>query len=154
MSKDEIRIITKKGEIITADSPIWRWEISEKIGHSGVNLEDPNVSEVEKEKFVKSIHDIAISYNIEPDELLKAVKIVAKESQHVPWFGCTPGRHTAFVPISKSILEKEKAQKINSDGNKKYKSKDYKGALDDYEEAILKDPTNSVYYSNKANALS
>ncbi|KAE8194128.1 hypothetical protein A4X06_0g1755 [Tilletia controversa] len=53
-----------------------------------------------------------------------------------------------------SEADKAKAEQAKAEGNKAMSSKDYGGAIAAYDEAIEHDPTNPVYYSNRAAAYS
>lgn len=53
-----------------------------------------------------------------------------------------------------SAAEKSQAEELKLNGNALMTSKDYPGAIAAYTSAIALDPTNPVYYSNRAAAYS
>ena len=50
--------------------------------------------------------------------------------------------------------DKAEAEKLKAKGNQFMSSKQYDAAISAYDEAIARDPTNAVYYSNRAAAYS
>lgn len=58
------------------------------------------------------------------------------------------------APKVSSEADKAEAEKLKTTGNQLMSSKQYDGAIDAYTQAISKDPTNAVYYSNRAAAYS
>ena len=57
-------------------------------------------------------------------------------------------------PTGPSEADKAEAEKLKAQGNAKMSSKEYDAAIDLYTQAIAKDGTNAVYYSNRAAAYS
>lgn len=64
----------------------------------------------------------------------------------------TPAQSSA--PKSPSAVDKEAADKHKMEGNRLMTSQQYSGAIDAYTKAIECDPSNAVYYSNRAAAHS
>lgn len=52
------------------------------------------------------------------------------------------------------VIDKAKAEKLKSEGNKLLASKEFNQAVEKYTDAIAADPTNAVYYGNRAAAYS
>lgn len=63
----------------------------------------------------------------------------------------TTGQSAGTAPTD---AQKAEAEKLKAQGNAKMSSKDYDAAIELYTEAIAKDGTNAVYYSNRAAAYS
>lgn len=61
---------------------------------------------------------------------------------------------TSVQPAAPSEADKDEAEKLKAQGNAKMSSKEYDAAIDFYTQAIAKDGTNAVYYSNRAAAYS
>ncbi|KAF2070472.1 hypothetical protein CYY_008213 [Polysphondylium violaceum] len=51
---------------------------------------------------------------------------------------------------SKAVEIKEAAERVKVEGNNKLQSSDFQGALNCYNTAIAYDPTNAIYYANRA----
>ncbi|KAE8224631.1 hypothetical protein CF319_g2515 [Tilletia indica] len=66
----------------------------------------------------------------------------------------TPAPAAALPKKDVSSDDKAKAEDAKAEGNKAMSAKDYGGAIAAYNEAIEHDPTNPVYYSNRAAAYS
>ena len=68
----------------------------------------------------------------------------------------TPSSTSSAPPPPKapSDADKAEAEKLKAKGNQLMSSKQYDDAIDAYTQAIAKDPTNAVYYSNRAAAYS
>jgi small glutamine-rich tetratricopeptide repeat-containing protein alpha len=58
----------------------------------------------------------------------------------------------ASTPITPSAEDKAQAEKFKQSGNTQMSGKNYAQAIDSYTRAIELDPTNPVYYSNRAAA--
>ncbi|KAL9933552.1 hypothetical protein V8E36_007728 [Tilletia maclaganii] len=66
-----------------------------------------------------------------------------------------PSSSASSAPTpSVSAADKAKAETLKAEGNKAMTAKDYGGAIAAYNEAIALDPTNPVYFSNRAAAFS
>lgn len=61
---------------------------------------------------------------------------------------------TPVKPVAPSAEDKAKAEKFKAEGNAQMSAKQYDKAIDAYTKAIAVDPTNPVYYSNRAAAYS
>ncbi|KAK9368652.1 hypothetical protein V1509DRAFT_652909 [Lipomyces kononenkoae] len=61
---------------------------------------------------------------------------------------------TPATPASPSEADKAKAEQLKSDGNRFVAMKDYPAAIEAYTKALTLDPTNKIYYSNRAAAYS
>ncbi|KAK9468779.1 hypothetical protein V1512DRAFT_269613 [Lipomyces arxii] len=60
----------------------------------------------------------------------------------------------AAAPAAPTAADKEKAEVLKGEGNRFVAQRDYKAAIDAYTKAIALDPTNKIYYSNRAAAYS
>ena len=60
----------------------------------------------------------------------------------------------SFVQPEDTKENKAKAEALKAAGNKLVASKQYQEAIAKYDEAIALDPTNAVYYANRAAAYS
>jgi len=65
-----------------------------------------------------------------------------------------PAKTVPSTPKVSSEADKAEAEKLKTTGNQLMSSKEYDGAIGAYTQAITKDPTNAVYYSNRAAAYS
>ncbi|KAK9371533.1 uncharacterized protein V1513DRAFT_422003 [Lipomyces chichibuensis] len=61
---------------------------------------------------------------------------------------------TPAVPADPSEVDKANAEELKSQGNKFVSMKDYPAAIESYTKALALDPTNKIYYSNRAAAYS
>lgn len=82
-------------------------------------------------------------------------KYFEKKRQHL-----TKEEYKTIKKILDKIQKKETdidvdlAEQLKDKGNEEYKSGDYEASLNSYTQAIIYNPHNAVYYSNKAAALS
>jgi len=63
-----------------------------------------------------------------------------------------PNRKIASLDKRALAERKKDAEALKKDGNKKLVQKEYKAAISDYSKAILLDPENAVYFSNRSAA--
>ncbi|KAK9357842.1 hypothetical protein V1504DRAFT_429029 [Lipomyces starkeyi] len=61
---------------------------------------------------------------------------------------------TPAVPAGPSEIDKANAEELKSQGNKFVSMKNYLAAIESYTKALALDPTNKIYYSNRAAAYS
>ncbi|KAK9241357.1 hypothetical protein V1525DRAFT_7818 [Lipomyces kononenkoae] len=61
---------------------------------------------------------------------------------------------TRATPAGPSEADKAKAEQLKSEGNRFVSIKDYPAAIEAYTKALALDPTNKIYYSNRAAAYS
>jgi small glutamine-rich tetratricopeptide repeat-containing protein alpha len=86
--------------------------------------------------------------SIKPATLQTIFDVFLKTKEKV---GSAPGPSSAKTP---SADDKAKAEKFKQSGNSLMSSKKYDQAIESYTQAIALDPTNSVYFSNRAAAHS
>ncbi|KAK9324423.1 hypothetical protein V1517DRAFT_317464 [Lipomyces orientalis] len=60
----------------------------------------------------------------------------------------------ASAPVGPSEADKIKAEELKSEGNKFVAAKNYSAAIESYTKALALDPTNKIFYSNRAAAYS
>lgn len=92
--------------------------------------------------------------SIKPATLQSIFDVFTKTRQKVA--SQAPAASSSAIPTSSGPTAEDKAQaeKAKQTGNAQMSTKDYDGAIESYDRAIALDPTNPVYYSNRAAAYS
>jgi tetratricopeptide (TPR) repeat protein len=68
--------------------------------------------------------------------------------------GTQAGSSEASSSKTPSAADKEQAEKFKKDGNSLMSAKNFDAAIEAYNKAVALDPTNPIYYSNRAAAYS
>lgn len=95
--------------------------------------------------------------SVKPATLQSIFDVFTKTRQKVASSSTqAPGSSSAAASSSSgpSAEDKAQAEKFKQTGNAQMSTKDYDAAIDSYDKAISLDPTNPVYYSNRAAAYS
>jgi tetratricopeptide (TPR) repeat protein len=95
--------------------------------------------------------------SVKPATLQSIFDVFTKTRQKVASSSAqAPGSPSAAASPSAgpSAEDKVQAEKFKQTGNAQMSTKDYDAAIDSYDKAISLDPTNPVYYSNRAAAYS
>jgi small glutamine-rich tetratricopeptide repeat-containing protein alpha len=98
-------------------------------------------------------------YSIKPANLLSIFEVALKTINAKKTAPSASDSTSSASPASSSkkapsAEDKAKAESLKMEGNKAISSKSYSLAIQKYDEAIALDPTNPVYYSNRAAAYS
>lgn len=94
--------------------------------------------------------------SVKPATLPSIFDVFVKTREKMSTTGTTASASTSAPaqPKAPSTDDKAAAEKLKAQGNAKMSSKEYDAAVDFYTQAIVKDGTNAVYYSNRAAAYS
>ncbi|KAL5534652.1 hypothetical protein ACEPAG_1115 [Sanghuangporus baumii] len=129
------------------------------------SIEDGTVKQDDKEGLEVAIQCIGEAFGVDPNDEQQRNRLSIKPATLMNVFDIvlkTLGSSNAAPPPSSaastssrpSVSDKSEAEKLKAKGNQLMSSKDYAGAIDAYTQAIAKDGTNAVYYSNRAAAYS
>ncbi|KAI9572690.1 cytoplasmic protein [Boletus coccyginus] len=92
--------------------------------------------------------------SIKPAKLQTIFEVFLKTRDKVGSPSSTSPPSTSAPPKTPSAEDKKKAEKHKQTGNTQMSAKKYDSAIDSYSSAITLDPTNAVYFSNRAAAYS
>ncbi|KAJ8703042.1 Small glutamine-rich tetratricopeptide repeat-containing protein 2 [Pleurotus ostreatus] len=125
---------------------------------------DGSVSEDAAESLDVAVQCISDSFQVDPSDASQVQKLSVKPATLQSIFNVFlqtkdkvgSGSGEAAAPTSKtpSAADKTQAEKFKQEGNSLMSSKKYDEAIDLYTKAVNLDPTNPVYYSNRAAAHS
>lgn len=132
------------------------------IGFLRQSIADGSVSSDDKESLEVAIECIADSFGVESAEASTTLAdLYASNTRSTPistssWQTTAPADVAPEVPASVEVSEEDRelADKLKLEGNRHMAQKNYPQAIESYSEAILKNPTNALYYSNRAAAYS
>jgi len=92
--------------------------------------------------------------NVKPATLQSIFEVFLKTKDKISSTGQVPPSTSPAAPVSPSAEDKDAAEKCKQKGNAFMTSKQYDKAIEAYTEATKLDPSNPVYYSNRAAAHS
>ena len=92
--------------------------------------------------------------SVKPATLQSIFEVFLKTKNKIGSTGQVPPSTSPAAPVSPSAEDKDAAEKHKQKGNAFMTSKQYDKAIDAYTEATKLDPSNPVYYSNRAAAHS
>ncbi|KAN0124954.1 hypothetical protein V8E52_001506 [Russula decolorans] len=92
--------------------------------------------------------------SVKPATLQNIFEVFLKTKDKISSTGQVPPSTSPAAPVSPSAEDKDAAEKHKQKGNAFMTSKQYDKAIDAYTEATKLDPSNPVYYSNRAAAHS
>ncbi|EPT04399.1 hypothetical protein FOMPIDRAFT_1114274 [Fomitopsis schrenkii] len=131
------------------------------------SLEDGTVSQDDKESLEVAIQCIGEAFAVDPSDSAQREKlsiqpatlqnvfdVFLKTREKVGGVSPSAAPLTPVKPVAPSAEDKAKAEKFKAEGNAQMSAKQYDKAIDAYTKAIAVDPTNPVYYSNRAAAYS
>ncbi|KAJ6501633.1 putative stress-induced protein STI1 [Mycena vitilis] len=133
------------------------------------SVEDGTVKADDKESLEVAIQCIGEAFGVDPSDEQQVSRLSVKPATLPTIFdvflktrekvgaSAAPASSSASKPSEpKSISPEDKAQaeKFKQSGNSLMSSKQYEKAIESYTQAIDKDPTNPIYYSNRAAAYS
>ncbi|PCH33321.1 TPR-like protein [Wolfiporia cocos MD-104 SS10] len=134
------------------------------------SIQDGTIKQDDKESLEVAIQCIGEAFEVDPsdeaqrtrlsvqpatlpsifDVFLKTREKVASPSSDA----ASTSASTSAPTVNPSAADKEYAEKAKASGNSYMSSKQYDSAIEAYTRAITLDPTNPVYYSNRAAAYS
>ncbi|KAJ8517034.1 hypothetical protein ONZ45_g5733 [Pleurotus djamor] len=122
---------------------------------------DGSVSDDAAESLDVAVQCISDSFQVDPSDERQVQKLTVKPATLSSIFNVflkTKDRVTEAAPSSSSKApsadDKAQAEKLKQSGNTLMSSKKYDEAIEMYTKSIALDPTNPVYYSNRAAAYS
>ncbi|KAI0359035.1 TPR-like protein [Trametes cingulata] len=135
------------------------------------SIQDGTVKQDDKESLEVAIQCIGEAFGVDPNDQAQVERLSVKPANLLSIFdvflktkdklGSTPGAAAAAsasiptsAPSGPSAADKEAAEKLKATGNAHMSAKKYDDAIEAYTKAIGLDPTNAVYYSNRAAAYS
>ncbi|KAJ6574632.1 hypothetical protein B0H19DRAFT_1254311 [Mycena capillaripes] len=134
------------------------------------SVEDGTVKADDKESLEVAIQCIGEAFGVDPSDEQQVSRLSVKPATLPTIFDVflktrekvgasaapTPSSTSAKPSEPKSISaeDKAKAEKLKQSGNTLMSSKQYDKAIESYTQAIAADPTNAIYYSNRAAAYS
>ncbi|KAL5535122.1 SGT2 [Sanghuangporus sanghuang] len=131
------------------------------------SIEDGTVKQDDREGLEVAIQCIGEAFGVDPNDeqqrnrlsikpatLMNVFDVVLKTLGNNASSAAPPPSYAASTSSGPSAADKIEAEKLKAKGNQLMSSKNYAGAIDAYTQAIAKDGTNAVYYSNRAAAYS
>ncbi|KIP06947.1 hypothetical protein PHLGIDRAFT_35715 [Phlebiopsis gigantea 11061_1 CR5-6] len=134
------------------------------------SIQDGTVKQDDQESLEVAIQCIGEAFGVDPSDEAQRDKLSVKPATLQSIFdvfiktrekmgstgpASTPtSTSTAAQPNAPSADDKAAAEKLKAQGNAKMSTKEYDAAIEFYGQAIAKDATNPVYYSNRAAAYS
>lgn len=128
------------------------------------SLQDGTIKGEDQEGIEIAVQSIAEAYGVDPNDKQQRDRLSIKPATLMSMFElylktrekiATSSASTASaVPQPVSAEKKAQAEKLKQTGNGLMSRKEYAKAIESYNEAILLDGTNVVYYSNRAAAYS
>ena len=92
--------------------------------------------------------------SVKPTTLQSIFEVFLKTKDKISSMGQVPPNTSSAAPVSPSAEDKDAAEKCKQKGNAFMTTKQYDKAIEAYTEATKLDPSNPVYYSNRAAAHS
>ena len=92
--------------------------------------------------------------SVKPATLQSIFEVFLKTKDKISSMGQVPPSTSSAAPVSPSAEDKDAAEKCKQKGNAFMTSKQYDKAIEAYTEATKLDPSNPIYYSNRAAAHS
>ena len=92
--------------------------------------------------------------SVKPANLLSIFDVFLKTKDKLASPSGSAAAAAPSAPAAPSAADKAAAEKLKATGNAQMSSKKYDDAIKSYTQAIALDPTNAVYYSNRAAAYS
>ncbi|KAH9949430.1 TPR-like protein [Amylocystis lapponica] len=136
------------------------------------SIQDGTVKQDDKESLEVAIQCIAEAFEVDPADEGQVARLSVKPATLSTIFdvflktrdklaspsgaASTSGSSSApaVSPLLPSADDKAAAEKLKADGNAKMTAKNFDAAIASYTAAIARDPTNAVFYSNRAAAHS
>ncbi|KAH9919114.1 uncharacterized protein B0H18DRAFT_1029212 [Fomitopsis serialis] len=128
------------------------------------SIEDGTVKQDDKESLEVAIQCIGEAFTVDPSDSAQREKLSIKPATLQNVFdvflktrekvGASPAPAAPATSAAPSADDKAKAEKLKAEGNAQMSAKQYDNAIDAYTKAIALDPTNAVYFSNRAAAHS
>ncbi|KAH9836505.1 TPR-like protein [Rhodofomes roseus] len=131
------------------------------------SIEDGTVKQDDQESLEVAIQCIGEAFAVDPSDSAQREKlsiqpatlqnvfdVVLKTREKVGAGSAAAAPPTPAAPAAPTAEDKANAEKLKAEGNAKMSAKQYSEAIDAYTKAIALDPTNAVYYSNRAAAYS
>ncbi|KAJ7042683.1 cytoplasmic protein [Mycena alexandri] len=132
------------------------------------SVEDGTVKADDKESLEVAIQCIGEAFGVDPSDEKQVSRLSVKPATLPTIFdvflktrekvgsgaAASSSASTSSQPKSVSADDKAQAEKFKQSGNTLMSSKQYDKAIEAYTQAITSDPTNAIYYSNRAAAYS
>ncbi|KAJ7275467.1 hypothetical protein B0H12DRAFT_1227952 [Mycena haematopus] len=132
------------------------------------SVDDGTVKADDKESLEVAIQCIGEAFGVDPSDEQQVSRLTVKPATLPTIFDvflktrekvgsaapASSSASTSSEPKSISAADKAQAEKLKQSGNTLMSSKQYDQAIEAYTQAIAVDPTNAIYYSNRAAAYS
>ncbi|KAJ6519403.1 TPR-like protein [Mycena sanguinolenta] len=132
------------------------------------SVEDGTVKADDKESLEVAIQCIGEAFGVDPSDEQQVSRLTVKPATLPTIFDvflktrekvgsaapASSSASTSSEPKSISAADKAQAEKFKQSGNALMSAKQYDQAIEAYTQAIALDPTNAIYYSNRAAAYS
>lgn len=133
------------------------------IDFLNASIGDGTVKEDDRESLEVAIQCIGEAFGVDPANDGQRTKLSIKPATLPSIFDvylktqakmAASSQASSSAPAGPTAADKAEAEKLKTAGNASMTRKDYAGAIAAYTQAIARDPTNPVYYSNRAAAYS
>ncbi|CCM00340.1 uncharacterized protein FIBRA_02370 [Fibroporia radiculosa] len=130
------------------------------------SIDDGTVKQDDKESLEVAIQCIGEAFGVDPTDDRQNERLSVKPATLQSIFDVFIKTRDNFAspvasaapptqaPVKPSVADREYAEKFKGEGNSHMTAKQYDAAIEAYTRAITLDPTNPVYYSNRAAAYS
>ncbi|RPD81654.1 TPR-like protein [Lentinus tigrinus ALCF2SS1-7] len=131
------------------------------------SIKDGTIKEDDRESLEVAIQCIGEAFDVDPNDQAQVDRLSVKPANLLSIFDvflktkdklASPSGSAAAAstsaPAAPSAADKAAAEKLKATGNAHMSAKKYDEAIRSYTQAIALDPTNAVYYSNRAAAYS